>query len=288
MESSLFQFSGNFELKDKMDNAILTEEEFNKFSDFIHELTGIFLKDTKITLLSNRLRKRLKETGIDTFSGYYGHVASGRDEKEIEEMINAVSTNETYFFRSMKHYDALIDVIIPEMMERPGLPITVWSAGCASGEEAYTLAMLLDKKGLLEKRIIDIFASDINTYVINEAKRGLYDSKRLRSAPQEYIDRYFTKCGKNQYLLDQKIINSVNFSRINLKKDEFKRKYDIILCRNVMIYFDRDDQKNVVDKFYNAINNNGYFIIGHSEMLYYINDFFKYKKLADAPVYYKE
>jgi len=266
----------------------LTDEEFHKFAELIHEISGIFMKDTKITLLSNRLRKRLREKNFSTFEEYYNYIKKNNDPKELDEMLNVVSTNETYFFRNIKHFEALVDEIIPRMIENHRYPIKIWSAGCSTGEEPYTIAILLDEKGLLDKKYVEIYGSDINTKVLEDAKEGIYDVKKLRTTPEKYILKYFDKTVENYYALKENIINSVRFSRVNLKKDNFANDYDIIFCRNVMIYFDKDDQKLVVDKFYKSLKKGGYLFIGHSESLYFINNDFKYLKIGEAPVYYKE
>ncbi|HOV14515.1 MAG TPA: protein-glutamate O-methyltransferase CheR [Spirochaetota bacterium] len=271
-----------------MEFVKLSEQEFSKFSQLIHDIAGIYLKDSKLTLLSNRLRKRLKEKNFESFDDYYNYIKNSQDQIELNEMLNAVSTNETYFFRNSKHYDALLEKIIPEMISKRRTPIKIWSAGCSSGEEAFTLCMLLDEKGYLERSLVEIYGSDINTSILDEAKKGVYDDKRLRTTPDRYKNKYFNKIGDDLYELDRKIVNFVKFGRINLKLDKFETKYDIIFCRNVMIYFEREDQQRIVEKFYNALNNDSYFIIGHSESLYFINNAFKYMKISDAPIYYKE
>ncbi len=266
----------------------LSDEEFNKFAKLIHEMSGIYLKDSKNTLLSNRLRKRLIEKKIDSFDEYYRYLETSKDMDEITEMLNAVSTNETYFFRNIKHFETLFDSIIPELISKRRLPVSIWSAGCSSGEEPYTLCMIAKEKGLLNKGLIKIDASDINTSVINEAKSGIYDDKRLRSTEKYYEDKYFKRTATGLFKLDQEIIDYVNFFKLNLITDKVDKKYDIILCRNVMIYFDRDDQKKVVAKFYESLNNDSYFFVGHSESLYFIDTRFEYKKVLDSPVYYKK
>ena len=148
--------------------------------------------------------------------------------------------------------------------------------------------MLLEEKGYLEKYLFEIYGSDINTSVLEEAKNGIYDDKRLRTTPEKYLNKYFQKIDKEFYKLDKKIVDFVKFGRINLKLDKFDNDFDIIFCRNVMIYFEKDDQQKIVEKFYNALNSDSYFIIGHSESLYFINNTFKYMKISDAPIYYKE
>lgn len=267
------------------DVSKITEDEFHKISSLIHEIAGINLKSSKKTLLSNRLRSRVSKKGFSSFTEYYDYIKKTNDKKEIGLMLNAVSTNETYFFRNTKHFETLIDFIIPELISRVTPPIRIWSAGCSSGEEAYTLAMLLDEKGWMRNDLVSIKASDINTEVLEEAARGIYDENRLRITPERYKNRYFQKIGKSNYKLNERIKDFVHFEKLNLVNSPFNGHYELILCRNVMIYFSREDQIKVVGKFYNAAVPGGYFIIGHSESLFFINNEFEFLKVGEAPVY---
>ena len=271
-----------------MEYARLSETEFTKFSELIHDIAGIYLKDTKLTLLSNRLRKRLKEKNFETYDDYFRYIKNSNDYTEIDEMLNVVSTNETYFFRNNKHVEALVRDIIPEMIDKKRSPIKIWSAGCSTGEEPLTIAALLNDANLLDKRYVEIYASDINTQVLEIAEKGIYDKRKFRSAPDDFIAKYFKKIDEDRYEIDRKLAKYINYSRVNLKKDKFQTDIDVIFCRNVMIYFDKEDQSVLVNKFYDSLKNDGYLFIGHSESLYFINNKFIYKKIKDAPVYYKE
>lgn len=271
-----------------MEFVRLTPEEFRKFSELIKSIAGIYLKDSKITLLSNRLRARLREKNFKNFDEYYHYVSHSMDQREIDEMLNAVSTNETYFFRNNKHFECITKKIIPGMINKKRTPVRIWSAGCSTGEEPYTIAMALDDEGLLKQNLVTIYASDINTKVLDCAKKGEYDIKKLRVTEDRYIVKYFSQIDKNTFKISDRIKSYVNFGRINLKQDNFKERYDLILCRNVMIYFDKNDQKMIVKKFYDSLNSDSYFIIGHSESLYFINTEFVYEKIFDSPIYYKK
>lgn len=270
-----------------MGNEKISSEEFQKFAELIHRISGIYLKDSKITLLSNRLSKRVKDLGMKSFDDYYDYVVL-ENKEEIIEVINGISTNETYFFRHKPHFAALFDVIIPEFISRSHFPLNIWCAGCSSGEEPYTIAMLAKERGYLNRKYIRIDASDINTEVLNLAVHGVYEDKKFRETNFNYIKRYFKKLSEKRYLIDEEIRHSVNFFRFNLIHDSTDKKYDIIFCRNVMIYFDKEDQTKVVANFFNALNHEGYFFLGHAESLYFMDSRFKFKKIQEAPVYYKE
>lgn len=270
-----------------MGNEKISSEEFQKFAELIHRISGIYLKESKKTLLSNRLSKRMKDLELNSFNDYYDYVIS-KDKEEIIEVINGISTNETYFFRHNPHFIALFDVIIPEFISRSHFPLNIWCAGCSSGEEPYTIAMLAKERGYLNRKYIRIDASDINTEVLNLATHGIYDNKKFRETEPGYIKKYFKQLNDKNYLIDEEIRCSVNFFRFNLIHDSTDKKYDIIFCRNVMIYFDREDQNKVVANFFKALNPEGYFFLGHAESLYFMDSGFKFKKIQDAPVYYKE
>jgi len=266
----------------------LTNEEFKEFANIIYDLCGISFKDSKLLLLSNRIRKRLQANGILSYEEYLEYIKSSNNKKEIEELLNVVTTNETYFFRHIQHYDVLMDYIIPRFLKDKDKPVAIWSAGCSSGEEVFTLCLLLKDKDLLKKNLFLIEASDLSSEIIEEAKSGLYDDKKLRFVPEEFRTAYFKKDYESgKYLIDRDIVNFVRFSRVNLKADSYARKYDIIFCRNVMIYFDNNTQKFIVDKFYESLNGDSYFLVGHSESLYSINTKFEFVKVGDVPIYHK-
>jgi chemotaxis protein methyltransferase CheR len=270
-----------------MEMVTLNQHEFDLFSSLIHREAGIFMKESKLTLLSNRLRKRLRVTNIPTFLDYYEFITQPEHKDELQMMLNAVSTNETYFFRNAKHFNVLIDKIIPDHVSNANLPVSILSAGCSTGEEAYTILMMLAENDLLERSVVDLHAVDLNTEVLQKAKEAVYDHRKLRSTPDNYRVKYFRQLDDHTYALERALTSYVSFNTMNLKTDEMTRKFDVIFCRNVMIYFDKDDQRRLVDKLYRMLNHGGYLFIGHSESLYFLSNDFKYFKIMDIPVYYK-
>jgi chemotaxis protein methyltransferase CheR len=269
----------------------LTPEEFSKFAKLVYDESGIFLKDTKITLLSNRLRKRLAALNLKTFQEYYDHIIKMSDRgAEIVELIDVVSTNETYFFRNERHFDALMKRALPDIAaKKKEKKLTIWSAGCSTGEEPYTIGIcLLEVQNLFPGWKLEILATDIANSVLDFAKKGLYSGRRIEKVPPELLTKYFTpvKDHDGVYEIKNEVKNLVKFGRINLFKDPFPSNVDVIFCRNVMIYFDREHQKDLVSRFYKALSKeHGSFFIGHSETLHSISDDFLYVKLFDAPVY---
>jgi chemotaxis protein methyltransferase CheR len=270
----------------------LTEEEFNKFSTLIYDESGIYLKDTKITLLSNRLRKRLQALNIAEFSDYYKHLqALPPKEKavEYEKMLDVVSTNETYFFRNERHFEAMTQVCFPEIARtKKNRKLRIWSAACSTGEEPYTLAICVkESMHLFPGWDIEILATDIAPSVLEFANRGEYSGRRIEKVPPELLKKHFTqKHDEPQvYLIKDDIKKMVKFYYHNFFKSPFPKDIDIIFCRNVMIYFDKKHQIDLVTKFYQSILEDGYLFIGHSETLHSISEDFSYRKILEAPVY---
>ena len=269
----------------------LTEEEFARFAKLVYDECGIFLKDSKITLLSNRLRKRLTALNIKTFQEYYDYIQKLKDKtKEIEELIDVVSTNETYFFRNERHFDALMQKSFADIAaKKKEKTLTIWSAGCSTGEEPYTIAIcLLESKHLFPGWKLQILATDIAYSVLDFAKDGHYSGRRIEKVPPPLLQKYFIRdtAHPDVYTVNDEVKSLVKFGVINLFKDSFPQNVDIIFCRNVMIYFDREHQRALVGNFYKSVSKtNGYLYIGHSETLHSISEDFLYVKLLDSPVY---
>jgi chemotaxis protein methyltransferase CheR len=270
----------------------LTEEEFQKFSKLIYDESGIFLKDTKLTLLSNRLRKRLQKLRFDDFSDYFNYLQklSGENKKqEYEELIDVVSTNETYFFRNERHFDAFKNHCLPDIAaKKPRKKLRIWSAACSTGEEPYTIAICIkEKMNLFAGWDIKIIATDIAPTVLDFARIGEYSGRRIEKVPKLLLEKYFSKKNGDQevMVLNEDVKRLVDFSYLNFFKSPFPTDIDIIFCRNVMIYFDKLHQKKLVSEFFKVINSGGYLFIGHSETLHSISDDFIYKKVLDSPVY---
>ena len=270
----------------------LSEDEFAKFSKLIYEESGIYMKDSKLTLLSNRLRKRLNVLSINEFKEYYDYLQELSGElkkKEYEELLDVVSTNETYFFRTERQFEALKDFCLPKLAElKKNKKITIWSAACSTGEEPYTIAIcVLECMKYLQGFDIEIIATDIANSVLEFAKAGYYSGRRIEKVSQEYLEKYFVLKDKEKgiYRVKDDLRKLVNFYNLNFFKDTFPKNIDIIFCRNVMIYFDKEHQKRLVADFYKSISDNGYFFVGHSETLYAISEDFTYEKILESPVY---
>ena len=252
--------------------------EFNLLSTEIYNLCGIQLPETKISLIEGRVRKRIKALGLKSFREYidYWNSSKGK-EQELIPLINAITTNKTDFFREKTHFDYLLETVLEEYEANPGANFTVWSAGCSSGEEPYTLAMLL--KEYFENRknhLFTIYASDISTDVLNIAIDGVYSADNVEVIPYNLKKKYLLK-SKNHEQKEVRICPEirrlVNFTRINFMEDDYKipGSIDVVFCRNVLIYFDKYTQEKVLGKIAGKMKNGGYLFLGHSETILGMN-----------------
>ncbi|MGV7928925.1 MAG: CheR family methyltransferase [Spirochaetota bacterium] len=268
----------------------LNEDEFHRFARLIYAESGIFLKDTKITLLSNRLRKRLQALNLDSFSDYYEYIQRLSDKtKELEQLIDVVSTNETYFFRNERQFDALVQHCLPDIAKKKtNRKLRIWSAGCSTGEEPYTIAIcVLESMHLFPGWEVEIIATDIAPSVLDFARKGEYSGRRIEKVAPAVLEKYFTQDRQypELFTIKERARKLVTFHYLNLFKNPYPRDLDIIFCRNVMIYFDREYQRRLVAGFAGALLKSGYLFIGHSETLHSISEDFVYVKLLDSPVY---
>ena len=264
----------------------MTDAEFELLRSLMYQQSGIQLSDAKRELLKGRLGKRLRHYGYASFAQYYDHLKNNDSGgTELQEMINAVTTHKTSFFRESHHFDYLRDhLLLPARQaaaEGRRSPIRIWSAGCSSGEEAYSIAITvvanLDRLATWD---IKILGSDIDTDVVQKARKAVYPQESVNDLPQEVLRRNFL-AGRGEQAgfvqLKPEIRNLVRFGRLNLMGESwpFRGKFDAIFCRNVMIYFDRDVQRRLLQKFAQYLKPGGLFFAGHSENLFWIGESFK-------------
>jgi chemotaxis protein methyltransferase CheR len=266
----------------------LTQETFDKFRTLIYEKTGIHMREGKQILVSNRLRKRVAQLHLAGYEEYYELLTSGNQaQQEMPHFIDAVSTNETYFFREDKHFDALSRVILPELLSKEK-HVRIWSAGCSTGEEAYTLRIVADEAARAAGGAdVQIVGTDINTTVIGRAREGIYFDRALRLVPAPLLARYFMPAGDGAYQVRPEARARVQFMVHNLFTDPPPaERINVIFCRNVMIYFDKRTQAMLVDGiFARAIHPEGYLFIGHSESISGFSKRFRYAAIHKAPIY---
>ncbi len=267
-------------------------EEFRLLRDLVYEYCGIFFKNDVQYLLERRLSVRLRENQLDTFTEYYRYLRySSNRSQELEEIVELLTTNETYFFREDYQLKAFAEEIIPEIIERNGARkrMRIWSAGCSSGEEAYTIAMIIKEMPKLRGWDIEIFANDISRKVIQTARRGLYGKTSFRTTDHYFLSKYFKPQG-DKYVIQEGIRSMVSFGQLNLLDDEMLQligMVDVVFCRNVLIYFDKNARLRVVKTFYGKLKEMGYLLLGHSESLMNVSTDFELVHLKNDLVYRK-
>jgi chemotaxis protein methyltransferase CheR len=270
----------------------LPDDVFRLMRDQIYKRTGMWFSDTSKYLLQKRLSPRARELNFDSFQKYFYFLQyDPRAEAEFDQIYDLVTTNETYFFREPAQLAAFAEEIVPEILERKAVKkIRIWSAGCSSGEEPYSIAMLLSEAGHYERAAFEIFASDINQQVLAKARRGQYRESAFRATDAPLRDKYFSRNEDGSWQIHDSIRNRVSFGRLNLYDESrvsLLGHLDIIFCRNVIIYFDDTSKKVVVSNFYNRLTENGYLLLGHSESLISLSTQFKLRHLKKDMVYQK-
>ena len=253
---------------------VMTDRELKEFSAFIYSELGIKITQTKKTMLQARLQRRLRTLNMKSYGQYLEYLQSLRGlEVELPQMVDAVTTNTTSFFREPKHFEYLVQHILPQWQKKkPGRTFTVWNAGCSSGEEPYSTAMtLMDYSERISPLNFSIVATDISTDILKKASRAIYEEERIATIPAEYRRKFLLRSKNKERRLVRvvpELREAVSFRRLNFMDDfQFRESMDLIFCRNVMIYFDRKTQHELVRKFCNHLEPGGHLFIGHSESL---------------------
>jgi chemotaxis protein methyltransferase CheR len=264
--------------------TLLHPHDFEQISQIVYRFSGIRLNQGKEELVRSRLIKRLRALGVNSFSGYLRYIKEDRSAQELHIMIDALTTNKTSFFRENQHFEFMRTCILPEL-KKHGSRLRVWSAGCSSGEEPYSIAMLLQEEWpQTNPSEIRILATDISVRVLAKARAGEYENESLKDVPSAYMPKYFNSVRVNSnriYTVRDSIKKMVRFAQLNLM-DEWPMKgpFEIIFCRNVMIYFDSATQGRLVRRFYDLLVPGGYLLVGHSESLVANSCGFKYVQPA--------
>ena len=271
-----------------------TDEEFRQLRDFIYENCGIYIADNRKYLIENRLVNRLKELSLKNFSEYYHYLRYDANRRaELTRLFEVVTTNETSFFRNPPQLEVFQNKVLPTVIEdikaTGRKKLRIWSAGCSTGDEPYTIAIILAEvlKSEIASWDIKITASDLSEAVLAAGRRGVYNEYTLRTTPKAIVDKYFHKDGTN-YRVDDKLKAMIQFGALNLNDRMQIRRIDpshIIFCRNVIIYFDDVMKKNVISAFYDNLLPGGYLIIGHSESLHNISRAFQPEHHPSAIMY---
>jgi len=280
------------DLGDRHSELKLTDAEFRMFSDLLRRHCGLHFGPDARFLLEKRLARRLRALEIDSFAAYHYQVRSASPHnEEFANLIDELTTNETYFFRERSQLRALIGEIFAELQaERQGThsrPITVWSAGCSSGEEPYSIVILAMEAGMVLGKDLHVYASDISCRMLRKARQGLYREASFRETEPALRQKYFSEKDGLWRISDQ-VKKHVDFIHLNLldrTKISLLGAMDVILCRNVIIYFDPESKRNVIQTFYEKLRPAGHLLLGHSESLINLSNSFELRHLRHDLVY---
>lgn len=268
-----------------------TDKDFAKIRSFVKQHTGITLSDAKKTMVYGRLSRRLRRLQVPSFKEYF-EIVSNEDSDELINFINAITTNLTSFFREEHHFDYVKNTIIPELCAKKfnDKKIRIWSAGCSTGEEPYSIAIALyESIPNIDKWDIKILATDLDTNVLDHGSRGIYDIERISALSPERKRTWFLK-GKGAHSgsvkVDSRLKELITFKQLNLMQQwPMRGPFDFMFCRNVVIYFDKDTQKKLFDRYADLVASDGHLFLGHSESMYKVCDRFQllgqtiYKKI---------
>lgn len=267
-----------------MEAVPISDQEFSQFQRLIHQLAGISLSPAKKALVCGRLGKRLAQHHLHSYGEYFNLLTDRHHQDELQMAVDLLTTNETYFFREPKHFDFLRQQAVAA--QKPGKPFRVWSAACSSGEEPYSIAMVL--ADLLGDGQWEVVASDISTRVLEKARKGHYPLERTSGISREHLSRYCLKGVGSQagtLLVEKTLRSRVTFTQLNLSKPlPALGEFDLIFLRNVMIYFDMETKRQVVQRMLPLLRPGGHFLVGHSESLNGVVDTLQ----AIAPAIYRK
>jgi len=267
------------------DTDFFTDADFEQYRNLIYNECGIHFTATNRSILESRLKERLREKGLTSVKTYFSTITS--DQGELKNFLDSITTNLTRFFRNQAHFDALEKHVIPEIMgykrASGNTTIRIWSAGCSTGEEPYTIAMLLSEI-LPPGWKYEIVASDLSLKCLMSAKEGFYS--KVEGIPDNYLRKYFDKV-EGGYKVHSNLMSNIRFDYHNLKNDSGLRNMDVVFCRNVIIYFDDITQAAVINRFWDAMASKSFLFIGHSESLFGMDTKFEFVKTEWATLYRK-
>lgn len=274
----------------EIEEPCISEYTFGKFAKLIYSEIGIYLPVHKKIMLEGRIKKRMRKLLIDSYEKYFNYVLESNDERI--EFYNVVSTNKTEFFRENQHFDIIIKNL-PEIIkinEKNDKKLSIWSSASSSGEEAYSILItLMEHFEILKTWKLKIIASDISTAMLEQGKIGEYSDYKIENIDKYYLEKYFSKLGENKFKIKENLKKYVIFKRINLKDQTypFKGMFEIIFCRNILIYFDYNTKLNVLKNIIKYLKHNGILVLGTMEPLSYESERELGLKKIDSTVYKK-
>ncbi len=275
-----------------MADTKLTEEDFKKFQEFFYRKTGIQFEQSKRYFVDKRLIERMAATGSESFRSYFMLLRFDGTGQELQALVNLMTVNETYFFREDYQFTCLVRSMLKEIIKRKedNKPIRIWSVPSSSGEEAYTIAMhLLEYWPYIRDWDVEIISSDIDTKILEQARRGLYTPRSVQHVPKPMLEKYFKPVGDYFQICDD-LRSAVEFTRVNLiEPNDVKnyRDFDVIFCRNLLIYFDDVSRRKAAEAMFEALVPGGFVCLGHSESMSRISSLFQPRKFPETIVYQK-
>lgn len=275
-----------------MINYTISNDDFERFREYFYRKTGIQFEPTKRYFVDKRLVERIQATDHENFRQYFTFLRFEATGHELQHLTNLMTVNETYFFREAYQFQCLVDSILPCLTARKTdkSPIRIWVIPSSSGEEPYSIVMyLLEHWAGINDWDVEIISSDIDTKILNQARRGHFSMRSVQTLPKHLLSKYFTRSDDGYQMCDD-LRDAVEFTRVNLNDRTDTRSYrnfDVVFCRNLLIYFDDMSRKTAAETFYDALNPGGYICLGHSESMSRISSLYQVRKFPQAIVYQK-
>ena len=275
-----------------MTKIVITDDDFQKFREFFYRKTGISFEPTKRYFVDKRLVERIEATVSGNFRSYFTMLRFQTSGDELQQLTNIMTVNETYFLREEYQFQCLVNSILPDIVKRKvdRSAIRIWCIPSSSGEEPYTVAMyLMERWAGISRWDVEIISSDIDTGILHKARIGRYSARSVQHVPAAWLAKYFIRAA-DQYQISDDLRQAVEFTRVNLAEPADTRPYrdfDIIFCRNLLIYFDDVSRKSAAETFYDALKPGGYICLGHSESMSRISSLYQVRKFPEAIVYQK-
>jgi chemotaxis protein methyltransferase CheR len=271
----------------------LNPQEFAKFCEFFYRKTGIVFAENKRYFVERRILERMEASQSASFREYFAIVRFENAGQEMQRLVNAMTVNETYFFREDYQFDALVQGILPEVSskKRPGQTIRIWSLPCSTGEEPYSIALyILEGWEGADEFNIEILGSDIDSRVLSEAQKGIYGERAVSRIPMAIRQKYFKPVDGNLFQISEALRESIDFSPVNVVDTAQMRNYsniDVIFCRNMLIYFDDLTRRQAMETMYECLAPGGFICLGHSESMSRMSSLYRPRRIGEAIVYQK-
>jgi chemotaxis protein methyltransferase CheR len=275
-----------------MTGVSISADDFARFREYFYRKTGIQFEPSKRYFVDKRLIERIQATGCSGFRDYFAMLRFEAAGREWQQLVNDMTVNETYFMREDYQFDCLVQSMLPELTARKsrGEPVRIWIMPSSSGEEAYTVAMhLLERWPRIDQWDVEIVSSDIDTRILAQAQAGKYSARAVQHVPAAWMQKYFTREGDG-WRIAQSLRDAVAFTRVNLndpKEVAAYRDFDVVFCRNLLIYFDDASRRQAAESFYDVLRPGGFICLGHSESMSRISSLFRIRKFPQAIVYQK-